>query len=86
MCYQYQNVSNYEKVRLQCSDQRLFEYAMIVTLQPGDVGLQPHVLFCFPPEVTFSRVSYQLQRSFNSVLYVTLYTVFVPVIFVYKCL
>jgi len=26
---------------------------MIVTLQASDVGLQPRVLFCFPPEVIF---------------------------------
>jgi len=52
LCYcQYKDVSNYEKVRLKCDDKRLFEYAMIVTLQASDVGLQPRMLFCFPPEV-----------------------------------
>jgi len=62
-------VSNYEKTRLKCDDMRLFEYAMIVTLQDGDVGLQPRVLFCFPHEVIpFSFLAFQIHTQ---VLYVS---------------
>lgn len=49
----YKNVSNYEKVRLR-HNQRLFEFALIITLQPDEsgTGCIPDIMFSFPPEIS----------------------------------
>ena len=79
-------------MRLKCDEHRLFEYAMIVTLQPSDtsdVCLEPHVLFCFPHEVIFlsSLINLlYLWRNLGLLLHFLMYYIYTVVVYLRYCL